>query len=40
VKWNFEKFVVTPDGAVHRFRPSTEPDDPAIVALIESSLPE
>jgi glutathione peroxidase len=39
VKWNFEKFVVTPDGAVHRFRPSTEPDDPAIVALIESSLP-
>ncbi|GAA2233977.1 glutathione peroxidase [Herbiconiux moechotypicola] len=39
VTWNFEKFVVTPDGAVHRFRPRTEPDDPAIVALIESSLP-
>lgn len=39
VKWNFEKFVVTPDGAVHRFRPQTEPDDPAIVALIEGSLP-
>ncbi|NUU07478.1 glutathione peroxidase [Leifsonia sp. C5G2] len=39
VKWNFEKFVVTPDGAVHRFRPQTEPDDPAIVALIEESLP-
>jgi glutathione peroxidase len=39
VTWNFEKFVVTPDGAVHRFRPSTEPDDPAIVQLIESSLP-
>lgn len=38
VKWNFEKFVVTPDGAVHRFRPQTEPDDPAIVGLIEESL--
>ena len=39
VQWNFEKFVVTPDGSVHRFRPKTEPDDPAIVDLIESSLP-
>jgi glutathione peroxidase len=39
VKWNFEKFVITPDGAVHRFRPQTEPDDPAIVALIEEALP-
>ncbi|MEO7122365.1 MAG: glutathione peroxidase [Lacisediminihabitans sp.] len=39
VKWNFEKFVVTPDGSVHRFRPTTEPDDPAIVELIESALP-
>ena len=38
VKWNFEKFVVTPDGRVHRFRPTVEPDDPAIVSLIESSL--
>jgi glutathione peroxidase len=39
VKWNFEKFVITPDGAVHRFRPQTEPDDPRIVGLIEASLP-
>ena len=39
VKWNFEKFVLTPDGTVHRFRPTTEPDDPAIVSLIEGSLP-
>ena len=39
VKWNFEKFVVTPDGAVHRFRPTVEPDAPEIVALIEASLP-
>ena len=39
VTWNFEKFVVTPDGAVHRFRPRTEPDSPEIIDLIESSLP-
>ena len=39
VSWNFEKFVITPDGAVHRFRPKTEPDAPEIVDLIESSLP-
>jgi glutathione peroxidase len=39
VTWNFEKFLVTADGTVHRFRPSTEPDDPAIVRLIEASLP-
>ena len=39
VSWNFEKFVVTPAGEVHRFRPQTEPDAPEIVGLIESSLP-
>jgi glutathione peroxidase len=39
VAWNFEKFVVTPDGNVHRFRPTTEPDAPEIIELIESSLP-
>jgi glutathione peroxidase len=39
VTWNFEKFLLTPDGAVHRFRPTTEPDDPRIVGLIEESLP-
>ena len=39
ISWNFEKFVVTPDGAVHRFSPRTEPDDPDIIGLIESSLP-
>lgn len=39
VQWNFEKFVVTPDGGVHRFRPKTEPDAPEIVSLIEDSLP-
>ncbi|MFT4124439.1 MAG: glutathione peroxidase [Microbacteriaceae bacterium] len=39
VAWNFEKFLITPDGAVHRFRPTVQPDDPEIVALIEASLP-
>ncbi len=39
IKWNFEKFVITPSGEVHRFRPRTEPDVPEIIDLIESSLP-
>jgi glutathione peroxidase len=39
VKWNFEKFVITPGGDIHRFRPTVEPDAPEIVTLIESSLP-
>ena len=39
VKWNFEKFVITRDGEVHRFRPTTKPDAPEIVSLIEASLP-
>ncbi|MDQ2623936.1 MAG: glutathione peroxidase [Actinomycetota bacterium] len=38
VTWNFEKFLVTPDGTVHRFRPGTEPDDPAIISAIEAAL--
>ena len=32
ILWNFEKFVLTPEGEVHRFRPQVKPDDPAIVA--------
>jgi glutathione peroxidase len=39
ITWNFEKFVITPDGEVHRFSPRTEPDAPEIISLIESSLP-
>ncbi len=39
IKWNFEKFVITPGGDVHRFLPNTEPDDPAIVSVIEGALP-
>ncbi len=37
--WNFEKFVITPDGTVHRFRPTTEPDAPEVVSVIEAALP-
>lgn len=39
VMWNFEKFLVTPGGAVHRFRPQTKPDAPEVIAAIEASLP-
>jgi glutathione peroxidase len=40
VKWNFEKFLVSPDGkVVGRFRPQVAPDDPALVAAIEEQLP-
>lgn len=38
VKWNFEKFIITPDNTVSRFRPTTQPDDPRIIATIESGL--
>jgi glutathione peroxidase len=38
VQWNFEKFLVAPDGSVQRFRPGTTPDDPRIVAAIEGAL--
>jgi glutathione peroxidase len=39
VDWNFEKFVVTPDGkVVGRFTPRTQPDDPAVLACIDAAL--
>lgn len=39
ITWNFEKFVVGPDGHVTRFSPKTLPDDPAVIAAIEAALP-
>lgn len=39
VLWNFEKFLILPVGKVHRFRPTTKPDDPEIIRLIEANLP-
>jgi glutathione peroxidase len=40
IRWNFEKFLVAPDGKVlARFAPQVEPDDPEIVTAIEAALP-
>ena len=39
IRWNFEKFLVTPSGDVLRFRPTTKPTDKAIIAAIEANLP-
>ncbi|MFE6779296.1 glutathione peroxidase [Streptomyces sp. NPDC057702] len=40
IRWNFEKFLVGPDGAVTaRFGPRTEPDAPEITSAIEAALP-
>jgi glutathione peroxidase len=37
--WNFEKFLVSRNGEiVRRFAPDTAPDDPALIAAIESEL--
>lgn len=39
VQWNFEKFLVGPDGTVlARFRPRTEPTSPEVTAAIEAAL--
>ncbi|MFC0039993.1 glutathione peroxidase [Actinomadura rayongensis] len=40
IRWNFEKFVVGPDGAVAaRFSPQTEPESAEVVAAVEAALP-
>lgn len=40
IQWNFEKFLVAPDGeVVKRFRPRTEPDAPEVISAIEEVLP-
>ncbi|MGI4894563.1 MAG: glutathione peroxidase [Janthinobacterium lividum] len=40
VAWNFEKFLVAPDGVVvGRYRSRTTPEDPELVAAIEAQLP-
>ena len=39
ITWNFEKFLVAPDGRVlARFAPRTAPDDPLLVQAIEDAL--
>jgi len=39
IRWNFEKFLVGPEGNITRFSPMVTPEDPALVEAIESSLP-
>jgi glutathione peroxidase len=40
IQWNFEKFLLRPDGTVAaRFRPRTTPDSPEVVAIIKQNLP-
>ena len=40
IQWNFEKFVIAPDGrVVGRFRPKTLPDAPEVLSAIEAVLP-
>ena len=39
VVWNFEKFLIAPDGTVTRYSPLVTPEDPKLVADIEAALP-
>ena len=40
IRWNFEKFLVSPDGAVvARYSPMLTPDDPKIIGDIQENLP-
>ena len=40
IQWNFEKFLVDPNGEiVARFRPTTDPEAAEVVTAIETSLP-
>jgi glutathione peroxidase len=40
IVWNFEKFLVAPDGeVVARFRPGVTPEDGALVEALEAALP-
>jgi glutathione peroxidase len=38
VRWNFEKFLLAPDGSIQRFAPTVTPEDPVLVAAIEATL--
>jgi glutathione peroxidase len=40
IRWNFEKFLVAPDGSVvARFHPRTEPDAAELINAVEKVLP-
>ena len=38
IRWNFEKFLIGPDGSVQRFAPKVTPEDPILVGAIEAIL--
>ena len=38
IRWNFEKFLVHPDGTIERFAPQVTPEDPELISAIETSL--
>jgi glutathione peroxidase len=40
IRWNFEKFLISPEGeVVARFEPTAKPDAPEVVEAIEANLP-
>lgn len=40
IRWNFEKFLIAPDGTVAaRFAPQTEPESDEVTSAIEKNLP-
>jgi glutathione peroxidase len=40
IRWNFEKFLISPDGeVVARFNPTVTPEDAALVAAVEEQIP-
>jgi len=40
VRWNFEKFLLVPDGSVFRIEHDTKPDADGVMHLINSHLPK
>jgi glutathione peroxidase len=39
IRWNFEKFLVAPDGAVlARFAPQVDPEAPEVTQAIEDAI--
>jgi glutathione peroxidase len=40
IQWNFEKFLISPEGeVVQRFRPMVDPEAPEVIDAIEANLP-
>jgi glutathione peroxidase len=39
IRWNFEKFLIAPDGSITRFSPMVAPQDETLVSAIEAVLP-